>query len=288
MKQMHIQKVFMEMMFKYMKMVAFDIDGTLLPVNTHVLAQETKQAILELKAKDIKVVIATGRQYKIIPKEILELKFDYYLCGNGSLLCDEKGNILCAQEMEDTRINELINDFIRYNYPLTLRYPSGAVEVNPNVSLISFSKKFLTNDQIINVDQYVLNERPKNEKVYACAGYIDQERLEEFCKKYPDFSFVITGGGRMCDITLKGINKGKGLEMLCEYLGIELKDCLAFGDDANDIEMIKMAGIGVAMGNSLPIVKENADYVALDSDQLGVVHTLKHFNLVEERNDYGI
>ena len=231
--------------------------------------------ITEIKSDDYNEFVKT-----IIPKEIHDLNIDYYLCANGSIVCDSKGIVLCTQTINDELIESLTKDFIEYEYPLALRFPSGTLDVNPNISVLKYSRSFFSDEQFERAKKYVLKKHPKDEKVYACLSHIEEESLEELNSKYPELAFVITSGGKLCDITLKNTNKGKGLQNLCNYLEIDIQDCIAFGDDANDIEMIEIAGIGVAMDNALPIVKEHANYITDSCENLGVVKALEYYDLI--------
>lgn len=66
------------------------------------------------------------------------------------------------------------------------------------------------------------------------------------------------------------ITKGSGLRELCEFLNIDLAETVAVGDAHNDIEILQVAGVGVAMGNSIDEIKKIADFVTLDNDNDGV------------------
>ena len=72
-----------------------------------------------------------------------------------------------------------------------------------------------------------------------------------------------------------GINKGRSIIEIADYYGIDHKDTYAFGDEINDIEMIKMAGVGVAMGNANTYIKEIADKIALSNDEDGIAHFVR-------------
>ena len=73
-----------------------------------------------------------------------------------------------------------------------------------------------------------------------------------------------------------GTSKATGLLKVCEKLGIHSDQIIAFGDAKNDLEMIKLAGHGVAMGNACDELKECADEVTLTNNENGIVHTLNH------------
>ena len=100
-------------------------------------------------------------------------------------------------------------------------------------------------------------------------------------KNFPNLKFVTAqrkfGSSECFDA---GVNKGKTIKSLCELLGISLDECMGFGDSDNDIEMIRMCGIGVAMGNATDEVKAASDYVTTHINDDGIWNALKHFELI--------
>lgn len=81
------------------------------------------------------------------------------------------------------------------------------------------------------------------------------------------------------DLHPSGVSKATALQALCSELGIEREEVIAFGDDSNDIEMLRWAGLGVAMENALPAVRDAADRVASDHDRDGVAKVLQELLL---------
>lgn len=82
------------------------------------------------------------------------------------------------------------------------------------------------------------------------------------------------------DIIPQGSSKAVGIETILKHYGIEREESMAFGDGANDIEMLEYVGTGVAMGNAADIVKEHADYVTDDADSEGILHALQNLNIL--------
>lgn len=82
------------------------------------------------------------------------------------------------------------------------------------------------------------------------------------------------------DIISKEVDKGVGIDQFCDYYGFSLEETMAFGDGGNDIEMLRHAGIGVAMGNAREEVQQAADYVTDSVDNDGVFKALQHFELI--------
>nr|WP_264175104.1 HAD-IIB family hydrolase [Clostridium tagluense] len=77
----------------------------------------------------------------------------------------------------------------------------------------------------------------------------------------------------------KDCNKGYGVKVLGDMLGIKKEEIICIGDEANDIEMITYAGLGIAMGNAIEELKDVAEYVTLDNDNDGVAKAIEKFIL---------
>ena len=105
---------------------------------------------------------------------------------------------------------------------------------------------------------------------------IDREDVRLFLTSNPDIT-VVCGGYNNLEFTRKGVDKGQGLIHLANYLGIPIEETMAIGDTENDLEILKTAGISVAMGNSIEDIKKLADYVTLTNEEDGVAHAIEHF-----------
>ncbi len=88
---------------------------------------------------------------------------------------------------------------------------------------------------------------------------------------------AVTSNPNFLDFTASTAGKGEGLRRVAELLGIPMSETIAVGDNQNDISMIKAAGLGVAVGNALPEVKEIADYVAVPNDQDPIAQIIAEF-----------
>ena len=82
------------------------------------------------------------------------------------------------------------------------------------------------------------------------------------------------------ELNAAGITKGSGLRNLCQYLGIEAEETMAFGDGENDWPMLEAAGIGVAMENGAPFLKERADRIAASNREDGVAEAIRRWVLI--------
>ena len=82
------------------------------------------------------------------------------------------------------------------------------------------------------------------------------------------------------DVTAKGVDKGEGVKSVAKYCGFSISEVMAFGDGGNDTNMLKVAGIGVAMGNAGDSLKKVADYVTTTVDDDGIRRALEHFHVI--------
>lgn len=265
------------------RLAAFDIDRTLVPPEIGDLAPETVHALHLLQQQGIKTVIASGRQQYFLQPELLELGFDYYILSNGAGIADRDGNMLQQTTMDPELLDRFLAEMIRRGYPVDLRYSRGMASGNPNCNTREFMQPFWEKMKFAKKPPKAFLEEiipQPGERVISCSGCIPPEALTELEAAFPELDFLPVFESPMCDINTAGISKAYGLEKLCAMLGIDMAETIAFGDDRNDLEMIRDAGIGVAMGNAIQPLKEVADYITDTSAGLGVVKALQHFKLI--------
>lgn len=87
----------------------------------------------------------------------------------------------------------------------------------------------------------------------------------------------------IAEFLVKGVSKASGLKALTKHLGLEAANVMAIGDEMNDLEMIKWAGLGVAMGNAVEAIKAVADAVTTHNDEAGVAHAIERYILSEKK-----
>lgn len=266
------------------KLAVFDIDRTLIAPEIGEIAPETAAALKQLQEKGIKTAIASGRLYAFLQPEILNLGFDYYIMSNGTYVTDSSGNVLETKTLELDTVAAFSKEMIRRDYPFNIRYCMGHITGNPNVTVFERmqpvweKQHFRGKPPKAMMEEY---EPREGELPVSLGGFIPEPEQPEFAQLFPKLEFLPVFESPLCDINPAGVSKATGVEMVCRLTGIDIRDTIAFGDDRNDLEMIKAAGIGVAMGNGIQAVKDAADYVTLPSQELGVVAALQHFGLID-------
>ena len=118
-----------------------------------------------------------------------------------------------------------------------------------------------------------LNEYVNDHVIYKIVvshndtSYLD--KVAEVIKKETDAD-AIRSGKKVLAVKAMGVSKAEAIKKLAQKLGILIKDIIAFGDEVNDIEMLTLVGLGIAMENADDVVKEAADQIAGSNDQDGV------------------
>lgn len=117
-----------------------------------------------------------------------------------------------------------------------------------------------------------------NIRTLCYIGHESGAKLVE--EAFPEVKLPLFSSKEGADVIEKGASKAEGLKRLCAYFGIPVSETIAFGDSMNDYEIIREAGIGVAMGNSVEALKKAADYVTSSIGEDGVWNACVHLRLI--------
>ena len=259
------------------KALFFDIDGTLVSFQTHVIPASTIEALTLAHEKGIQIFIATGRPTLII-NNLGELQsrglIDGYITMNGGY-CYIGNEVVYKSSMPDKDV-QTIADFCRKNnFPCIFVGEHDASVCQPDDLL-----RYIFYEHL-GVNEFPIEdfEKATQREVYQITPFFNPEQEKEvlpfveaceFGRWHPAF----------VDITAKGNTKQNGIAQFIRYFGFKLEETMAFGDGGNDIGMLRHAGIGVAMGNANDDVKNVADYITTSVDENGIAHALKHFGII--------
>lgn len=277
------------------KLVALDLDGTLFN-NESIISQRNKTAIQKATASGIHVVISTGRPFCGIPFSQIEgTGIRYALTANGSAIYEISTGKCLYEACLPNEVTFPILDFLL----------SKEVHMDAFIEGKGYSpQKCLPTGLKLpippSIKEYVINTRTRVEDLKAymqehhlkmqkmTINFIRDEKGElkhrkevyEFLSSNPAISCV-SGGYNNLEYTRSDVNKGTGLTQLAKLLDIPVGETMAIGDTENDIAIIRAAGIGVAMGNATPAVKEIADCITLSNEEDGVACMLEKLLLSE-------
>ena len=258
-----------------MKALFFDIDGTLIDINTHRIPESTTQALRQAKARGNKIFIATGRSHTIVelpglPKEVV----DGYVTLNGAIcLVDDVPVSLMPIP------KEVVRDFSKVcvDRGLTALFITmeGMRVANGNADFVKGFQEYFNLAPIPSTDFTSMLDLD----VYQMTTFFPESDDPELKARFPQLEFN-RWFPTFADITCKGVDKAMGIEKMAGHFGIDLKNTIAFGDGGNDIPMLCRAGISVAMGNASDQVKANADLVTSNVSDDGIQKALKALRII--------
>ena len=265
------------------KILVLDIDGTLTN-SQKIITEETKRGIMNIQERGHKVILASGRPTPGMKKYADELELEKY---GGYLLSFNGGKII------DCRTGDIIFQKVipKHVVPLLYKYA-----VEKDCGLVTYF-----GDSIIlgtRRDEYVeLESRINGMEIREVENFVDyvdfevnkllmtapKEKAEIYVKelqeRFGDILSIYRSEPFFIEIMPINVDKAASLDRMLESVGLKQEDVICCGDGYNDMTMIKYAGVGVAMENAQPAVKEVADYVTASNDEDGIVQVIEEFIL---------
>lgn len=262
------------------RLVVCDMDGTLLRSN-HTISEYTKNVIAEINKKGIIFVIATGRPYLDAKffKEQLGLT-SFLVTSNGAVAHNEKDEPIINEELSKDLVNRIINfDVDREIFHRNI-YRNNEWYIEYKIDgLDEFHAESGFTYKIADFDKF----KNKDITKFFYLGKEDMiENLEKKLKEYFSNELTVTLSSSYClELMKKGVNKGKTVKKIAEYLNIPLKETIAFGDGLNDYEMLSTVKKGFLMGNASTrlIEKLPKNEIIGTCDEDGVAKKLKELFL---------
>ncbi|MBS9335485.1 Cof-type HAD-IIB family hydrolase [Fructobacillus sp. M1-13] len=266
------------------KLISIDIDGTLLNDNREI-TKAVKEAVKMASEQGIYVVITTGRPATGVKGVIEELGLvsdkQYVITHNGGMAQttdhsdvvyhetlpwdlfkeaeafakDQKSYLQIESDEYAYTMDREQNVFVsQENYVVQL--PLKVVDSLADVADVPFVKAMLIGEE----------------------GFMDQVQAQ-VPKKLLEQANVVRSTPNNLEFMNKAASKGAAMMALAKKLGIDPKETMAIGDQENDVTMIQQAGIGVAMGNAVPLIQNVADVQTTDNNHDGVANAIKKFAL---------
>lgn len=256
------------------KLIASDIDGTLVRDGENTLNPELYDEILRLRAKGIQFVAASGRQWHSIERIFDPIKEKiFYVSDNGAYVgCH--GRNLFLTTIDRQLVMDLVRD-IRACEDLEVMVSGPDVvyldtDDQEFISWLENSYRFEVKrvDDITKVeDQFI--------KVSAYRKHNVEEGARAIREKYQDRLKLTISGDMWMDCMAKDVNKGAAIRQIQESLEILPEETMAFGDQLNDMEMLGRAYYSYAIGNARPEVKAAARFQADTNVNNGVLKVLR-------------
>lgn len=260
------------------KLIASDIDGTLVKDGDNQLNPEYYQEILRLREKGIQVAVASGRQWHSIERIFDPIKEKvFYISDNGAYVgC--YGRNLFLSEIDRQMVMEMIQDARQYpGLDVMLSGPDVVYLETENQEFI----RWLVDSYRFEVKQVpdLTKVEDRFIKISLYRKHSVEENTAEIREKYRDKLKITISGDMWVDCMAKGVSKGAAIRQIQESLGILPEETMAFGDQLNDMEMLEQAYYSYAVGNARPEVKKAARFQADTNANYGVLKVLKLLSL---------
>ena len=246
------------------KIIFFDIDGTLIDMTKKAISDKTVETLLRLKENGVKICIATGRAPGSVPK-FEGVDFDAFLTFNGSY-CYNSNDTILSTPIPKIDVERMIENATKINRPVSIASKDRVVANGTDKDLsdyFGFAKQEVPVsddfDEVLKDEIYQMMMGGRNDEYDDILKDVENARITAWWDRAVDI-IPVNGG------------KGKGIEAILEYYGIDRSESMAFGDGGNDIEMLQTVGTGVAMGNALDNVKAIADEICGTSAEDGIYH----------------
>lgn len=281
-------------MKKEFKLVALDLDGTLFNSKSSI-SDNNKKAIKAASASGTIFVIATGRPYRGLPlADMEELGIRYAITSNGAAIYTvPERKCLLENCMPWKQTADLVDELLTLPIHMDLFIdgnaytPEACREIVENMTHFPKELKeyiLSTRTLIPDITDLLRSKKTDIQKVTlnfpvtADDTILYRDQAIEILKRHPNVCYLSGGFGNL-EFTRRGISKAKGLTFLCEHLNIPAAQTIACGDSENDLDILKTAGLGIAMANAPKHVQTKADEIAPSNDADGVAAVINKWIL---------
>ncbi|PMB02580.1 phosphatase [Fischerella thermalis CCMEE 5273] len=285
-----------------MKLVVLDMDGTLLDKNGEV-SEANKNAIKNIQAKNIEVIIATGRHYADAIATLEEAGLHCPVISvNGGDIRDKNGDRLwhlpikrkTVQQIIEFAHNQKIYVEVYTDQAIYTTY-SGREHLKVEMDILMDANSYVSREALkkaaekqfqqasvttVSSFEEVLSNKETN--IYKILFFsFENTKLKEsqhkVCAQFGADVVVSSSGKHNIEMTHPQAQKGYAVQKIADRYGIQLRDILAIGDNLNDLSMLRIVGHPVAMGNAETDVKNEAEFVTNTNDEDGVAFALEKY-----------
>ena len=270
------------------KIVVFDLDGTLYDSHKHI-DKDTVYKIIELEQKGIVVGIVTGRFYEELDEVIEKLKLREYngfvASSNGLEIHDFlDGKIKCFTRLSKDEVKELVEE-AKKHHMISYVWQNGRYSMfdisfmnglKKLASAIPFDEHYIKALRETEFEKSISLEVPLYDKV-CFAGLPILKLKKSILKQHPEYRLYDVGrlGTELCK---KDVGKLEAIQFICRKKNTSIDCVMAFGDNGNDVNLLASCGYGVAMRNGSAQAKKAAKYISdYTNNEQGVLRFINSF-----------
>lgn len=282
------------------KLAAIDLDGTML--NQYgIVTQRTKQAIERAQQRGIEVIIASGRPMDSIKAIAEEIKSEkYFISGNGAIIYDiQNDEIIYENTLKKQKTLDIIKICEENSIYYNIYTEKEIIAKNLQCNVLYYHKENLNKEEknkthiniVENIYDYIVDRDEKVVKITICDNnqvifnsimrkLKEIEEIEVLEVSHMSRKIIKQGSVEVpieyfyTEISAQNVDKWNAIEFLKEKMQIKTEEIVAIGDNVNDKKMIENAGLGIAMGESTPVIKEVANQITGSNNEDGVAQAL--------------
>ncbi|CAM2769869.1 fructose-phosphate phosphohydrolase SppA [Streptococcus mutans] len=274
-------------MAKTIKLILSDIDGTILD-NNHQVDAHLRDTITELKKESIPFVLASARSpHGMFPiAQELNLGANPIACYNGALIVEgnkEHYQTLIEHGLSKADVKKIVT-LIKKQFPhISINFYSGGDWIVEEIDQWVQIEADITKESpdIRNFDTLLTDDSIPIHKLLLIANAQAIQEFFTYLKRvnFEDASFYLSKDNYL-EVTSQSVSKENALLEIAKYYDISLSQTMAIGDNYNDIPMLKLAGLGVAMANAPQAVKNEADIETVSNNDNGVSKVIEDYVLI--------
>lgn len=267
------------------KLIFFDVDGTI-TMPGQPPGPATVAAIRAARANGHNVFLSTGRLEANVAEDVRAIGFDGGIYSAGGRVV-VNGTEILNRSMPGELVQQVADVIREFNLFFMLECASGTYVGAEDYPLSNIDGELR---RLMEMELHILPHElmPEDDPVYKIVFHAETKaQAEQLVQRLCHVGKVVCFNSLLPDIPVipgevsaPDINKATALERICRYLNAEAEDCIAFGDSMNDAEILRAAGLGIAMGNAEKSVKALADQVCGRCDEDGVAKALAGLKLI--------
>lgn len=263
------------------KLLCFDMDMTLLDHSTMKIPDSALFGLHQLREKGHLVAIASGRDMDSTFSRTWgeAVEHDAVVHSNGQKVT-VGDQIIREIFMEKELVRRLVEYGESHDLCIGFNIGNAGAFVHPEIVEQREKRTFGSCDRSFIPASALFQENLYSLVIFGRDSEDTVKRARELETHFPEIKCALFSSNVGADVIDRRASKSEGIRCLLNYYGMDFQDVVAFGDSMNDMEMIRDAGIGVAMGNAIGPLKEMADFVTKPIGEDGVLYGLKKLGLV--------
>ena len=268
------------------RLIISDIDGTFITSAGRVTGR-LRAVIVRAVESGAHFGLATGRPHRWLIPVLEQLPLaPVCVCANGAVVYDPATDrVLHAFELSPSAMAEVVEAAERILADVPHGYGVervGSSALDPEEECFIITPEYnrdAWDSQFGVTDTQTLISQPAAKLLVRCSSMTSAQMFELIAPEVdPELAHVTYSMDEgLIEVSCPGVNKAAGARYLAERYGVTAADAVAFGDMPNDLELLRWAGVGVAMGNAVPMLHDAADHVTATNNEYGVARVLERW-----------